>query len=40
MPNNTLISVVYKNGETFIDYAGYINWNNVVKWEVVSEDNQ
>lgn len=40
MPNNTLISVIYKNGETFIDYAGYINWNNVVKWEVVSEDNQ
>ena len=40
IPNSTLITVVYKNGVTITDYAGYINWNNVVKWEVVSEDNQ
>lgn len=40
IPNSTLISAVYKNGEAITDYAGYINWYNVVKWEVVNENNQ
>lgn len=40
IPNITLITVVYKNGETVTNYAGCINWNNVVKWEVVNENNQ
>lgn len=40
IPNSTLITAVYKNGETITDYAGYINWYNVVKWEAVSENNQ
>ena len=40
IPNNTLITAVYSNGKTVTDYAGYINWCNVVKWEVVNEDNQ
>jgi hypothetical protein len=40
IPNITLVTVVYKNGETCTNYAGSINWNNVVKWEVVNENNQ
>lgn len=40
IPNSTLITAVYKNGETITDYAGYINWYDVVKWEAVSENNQ
>lgn len=40
IPNITLVTVVYKNGETCTNYAGSINWNNVVKWGVVNENNQ
>lgn len=38
--NNALIAAVYKDGRVVTNYFGYIDWNKVVKWEVVSEDNQ
>lgn len=40
VPNNTLIAAVYKDGRVVTNYFGYIDWNKVVKWEVVSENNQ
>lgn len=35
-----VVTVTYKSGGTTTQQARLINWVNVVKWEVVSEDNQ
>lgn len=37
---NCVVTVTYKSGGTTTQQARLINWVNVVKWEVVSEDNQ
>lgn len=37
---NCVVTVTYKSGGTTTQQARLINWANVVKWEVVSEDNQ
>lgn len=37
---NCVVFVTCKSGGTATQQARLINWDNVVKWEVVGEDNQ
>ena len=37
---DTVVMVTYVGGGKVIQKAKNISWNNVVKWEVIGEDNQ